>query len=63
MQNQAVLCPQCRSIVEMRHDGSSQDANDYTSPWVFVDHPADEQSGPALCFASGRNVSAVHRHD
>ena len=38
------LCPRCGELVAMRHNGGTQ-ANDRTSPWVFVDHMRDDERG------------------
>jgi len=51
-------CPSCGVVVAMRHNGGTQ-ANDRTSPWVFVDHMrADERGGMVTrqpCSGSGKN--------
>lgn len=61
METHKALCPTCMAIVDIRHDGTQQDKNDYASPWVFLDHERDEENVTRPCSASRKNIAEAER--
>jgi len=58
------MCPRCDDVVEMRHGGTEQQQNEFTSPWKFVNHMRDTVRGGVLvgsepCPGSGRNLATA----